>query len=143
MRSRCSDRREGNKANRIMLRSMFGGRQSTTNDATTQDEFENVEHADAQPMDVTDQAPAPAAVASNENDGSGTAAAAAPGGKKFSLEASVERGEITYKEESSVLGMISIRAPEAPEDAVRSPLDLVVCMDRSGSMRGAKIKLVK
>ena len=91
-------------------------------------------------MDVTDQTPGPNAEPVSVQDG---AVGSANMNKAFRMEASVEKGEVTFKEESSVLGMISIRAPEASEGAARPALDLVVCMDRSGSMRGSKIKLVK
>lgn len=121
--------------------SSFFGRSSATPDAPTQDDFEKVEHADAnaQPMDVTDQGQAPAAESTNVREDARDANV----NKPFRIEASVEKGEVTHKEESSVLGMISVRAPEASDSAARPALDLVVCMDRSGSMRGSKIKLVK
>ena len=120
---------------------LFGTKTNdTTPDALTQDDFETVEHADAQPMDVTDQTPGPNAEPASVQDGT---IGSANMNKAFRMEASVEKGEVTFKEESSVLGMISIRAPEASEGADRPALDLVVCMDRSGSMRGSKIKLVK
>merc|ERR1719456_225159 len=39
--------------------------------------------------------------------------------------------------------MLSIKAPAAPNQTKRPPIDLVACIDRSGSMRGDKMKLMK
>ena len=43
----------------------------------------------------------------------------------------------------NALAMASIQAPPAPEDPSRPPLELVAIVDRSGSMRGQKILLMK
>ena len=45
--------------------------------------------------------------------------------------------------EASVLAVASLQAPPAPVDAARAPLELVAVLDRSGSMRGQKMMLMK
>jgi len=46
-------------------------------------------------------------------------------------------------EEASVLAMTHLAAPPAPVDASRAPLEIVAVVDRSGSMSGSKITLLK
>ena len=45
--------------------------------------------------------------------------------------------------EASVLAVASLQAPPAPVDAARAPLELVAVLDRSGSMSGQKMMLMK
>ena len=46
-------------------------------------------------------------------------------------------------DEAILLAMASLKAPAASVDASRAPLELVAVMDRSGSMRGQKLMLMK
>ena len=46
-------------------------------------------------------------------------------------------------DEASLLALASLQAPAAPVDASRAPLELVAVMDRSGSMSGQKMTLMK
>jgi len=57
----------------------------------------------------------------------------------------VEYEEVAFNEEKEVLVMASVKAPlfeQNPEDK-RAPIDLCFCVDRSGSMAGDKLNLVK
>jgi len=55
-----------------------------------------------------------------------------------------ERAACARGIEQKMLAMLSLKAPPAPDDSwKRPPMDLVACIDRSGSMRGEKMKLMK
>jgi len=59
-----------------------------------------------------------------------------------SLTLSAERGALASNTEQSITVLVSMVAAEAAA-AVRQPLELVACVDRSGSMNGAKIQQMK
>jgi Mg-chelatase subunit ChlD len=63
--------------------------------------------------------------------------------QRLALSATSDRVALAYGTEQEVLAMLSIKAPAAVSDVSRPPLDLVACIDRSGSMRGQKIVLMK
>lgn len=63
--------------------------------------------------------------------------------ERMALSVSAERSALASNEEHSVLAMLSIKAPPALDDVSRPPMDLVACIDRSGSMRGEKMDLMK
>ena len=63
--------------------------------------------------------------------------------QRLALSATSDRAALAYGAEQEVLAMLSIKAPAAVSDVSRPPLDLVACIDRSGSMRGQKIVLMK
>ena len=69
-----------------------------------------------------------------------TAAAAQP---VCALKCEAELTAYTSAAEASVLAVASLQAPPAPVDAARAPLELVAVLDRSGSMRGQKMMLMK
>ena len=69
-----------------------------------------------------------------------TAAAAQP---VCALKCEAELTAYTSAAEASVLAVASLQAPPAPLDAARAPLELVAVLDRSGSMRGQKMMLMK
>lgn len=102
---------------------------ASTSDSPSED-FEHITHVDTQPMDVGD------GEASSDAKVQGPARAMA-------LEISLAQEAFSHKDEHTVLSMASLQAPEASSEHVRPPLDLVLCIDKSGSMRGQKIKLVK
>jgi len=62
---------------------------------------------------------------------------------KLQLAVCAEKHSIAFGEEQTLLAMLSLRAPAAPAEVKRPPMDLVACIDRSGSMRGDKIELMK
>jgi len=67
-------------------------------------------------------------------------------GDGLSLRASPEVGALSAGcVHAKVLAMLSVKAPSALDDlkAPRAPLDLVCCIDRSGSMNGQKMTLMK
>jgi len=63
----------------------------------------------------------------------------------WSLRAVAEKSLLAHGSSHTLLTMCSLKAPSAPEDAnaARAPLDLVCCIDKSGSMRGEKMQLMK
>jgi len=64
--------------------------------------------------------------------------------QRLTMTAQLENASLTHLTEQSVLAMLSVRAPPAPEeDSKRPAMDLVACIDRSGSMRGPKMRLMK
>ena len=69
-----------------------------------------------------------------------TAAAAQP---VCALKCEAELTAYASAAEASVLAVASLQAPPAPVDAARAPLELVAVLDRSGSMRGQKMMLMK
>lgn len=69
-----------------------------------------------------------------------TAAATQP---VCALKCEAELTAYTSAAEASVLAVASLQAPPAPLDAARAPLELVAVLDRSGSMRGQKMLLMK
>jgi len=66
------------------------------------------------------------------------------GEEQLSLTVTGEKDAVAYDSEwSSFVAMLSLRAPSAPADIKRPAIDLVACIDRSGSMNGQKIHLMK
>lgn len=65
--------------------------------------------------------------------------------KQCTLATSIERPALSSSSEHNILAMLSLSAPEVPVDEVqqRPPVDIVACVDRSGSMSGPKIALMK
>jgi len=63
----------------------------------------------------------------------------------WSVRALAEKNALAHGSAHTLLAMCSLKAPSSPEDAnaVRAPLDLVCCIDKSGSMRGEKMQLMK
>jgi len=63
----------------------------------------------------------------------------------MALALQAERVASCYDKDASLLAMATVIAPPAPEDevATRAPLELVAIVDRSGSMSGEKITLMK
>merc|ERR1719473_2241149 len=59
------------------------------------------------------------------------------------LDVSGEKTACAYGTAQKILAMISLKAPPAPDNVKRPPMDLVACIDRSGSMRGEKMNLMK
>jgi len=59
------------------------------------------------------------------------------------LTISGEKSAVAHNAEQKLLAMLSLKAPPAPDNIKRPPMDLVACIDRSGSMRGEKMKLMK
>ena len=69
-----------------------------------------------------------------------TAAAAKP---VCALKCEAEQTAYASAAEANLLAVASLQAPSAPVDAARAPLELVAVLDRSGSMRGQKMTLMK
>ena len=69
-----------------------------------------------------------------------TAAAAQP---VCALKCDAERAAYASATEASLLAVASLQAPPSPVDAARAPLELVAVLDRSGSMQGKKMALMK
>ena len=69
-----------------------------------------------------------------------TAAAAQP---VCALKCEAELTAYASAAEASVLAVASLQAPPAPVDAARAPLELAAVLDRSGSMSGQKMMLMK
>ena len=69
-----------------------------------------------------------------------TAAAAQP---VCALKCEAERAAYASATEASLLAVASLQAPPSPVDAARAPLELVAVLDRSGSMQGKKMALMK
>lgn len=62
---------------------------------------------------------------------------------QLALSVCSDKVALASDEEHTLTVMLSIKAPAAPDDVSRPPLDLVACIDRSGSMRGEKMNLMK
>lgn len=54
-----------------------------------------------------------------------------------------EKEALSAGEQHKLIAMLSLKAPSAPDAAPRPPLDLVIAADRSGSMHGEKIQLMR
>lgn len=73
------------------------------------------------------------------SDPNATTAAA----RRCQIYLSAENSAVGSQEAQVALAMASIIAPEIDDsDSKRAPLDIVACVDRSGSMQGPKIKLM-
>jgi len=68
---------------------------------------------------------------------------AMPEAGSTTLTISSERSAIAYDAPQSLLAMLSIKAPAAPAELKRPAMDLVAVVDRSGSMQGQKMRLMK
>uniref|UniRef100_A0A7S2NB47 VWFA domain-containing protein n=1 Tax=Haptolina brevifila TaxID=156173 RepID=A0A7S2NB47_9EUKA len=64
-------------------------------------------------------------------------------GQRLALAITGEKEALAAGERHKLLAMLSLKAPSAPESAPRPPLDLVIAADRSGSMQGEKIRLMR
>ena len=69
-----------------------------------------------------------------------TAAASQP---VCALKCEAGRAAYASAAEASLLAVASLQAPPSPVDAARAPLELVAVLDRSGSMQGKKMALMK
>ena len=70
------------------------------------------------------------------------APSANPSAERLSLNVSSDKTAVDHGCEQTILAMLSLKAPAAPEDVKRPAMDLVCCIDRSGSMRGEKMRLM-
>lgn len=61
----------------------------------------------------------------------------------ITLAASAEANVFAADTAHSTVGLLSITAADAPEDSARLPLEIVAVVDRSGSMRGEKMDMMK
>lgn len=64
-------------------------------------------------------------------------------GESLTLTISGEREHLDATAEQTLLAMVSLKAPATPTDMKRPPVDLVACIDKSGSMHGSKMSLMK
>jgi len=89
-------------------------------------------------------APSPAApAAAPPPSTTGAVAPVAGGDHNLSLSVTAEREALASTDEHTLLAMLSLKAPSPAEDDKRPPLDLVVAADRSGSMHGDKMRLMR
>eukprot|EP01116_Phalansterium_solitarium_P018042 TRINITY_DN4623_c0_g1_i3.p1 TRINITY_DN4623_c0_g1~~TRINITY_DN4623_c0_g1_i3.p1 ORF type:complete len:575 (-),score=165.99 TRINITY_DN4623_c0_g1_i3:393-2117(-) len=69
------------------------------------------------------------------------------GETRIKLQIRLERDEAVYSESHRILAMVSLKAPLWNDQSIshhsRAPVDLVAVVDRSDSMRGDKLQLVK
>jgi len=61
----------------------------------------------------------------------------------LALRVSSEKVQLSHDKTHTILAMVSLKAPSAPEKMKRPPIDLVACIDRSGSMQGKKMQLMR
>lgn len=67
----------------------------------------------------------------------------APSTERIELTVSGEKLALAYGAPHKLLAMLSLKAPSAVETVSRPAIDLVCCIDKSGSMGGAKMQLMK
>ena len=77
--------------------------------------------------------------AHDEANAPATDVSAAP----LTLTISAEKTALSSDAEHTLLTMLSLKAPPAPVEVQRPPIDLVAVIDRSGSMGGEKMNLMK
>jgi len=70
-------------------------------------------------------------------------AAVPTNGERLALNITAEKEALASGEQHKMVAMLSLKAPTAPESAPRPPMDLVIAADRSGSMHGEKIRLMR
>jgi len=68
---------------------------------------------------------------------------AAAGNNSLSLRVSSQRNALAHGTDHKLIAMLSLKAPAAQSEVERPPMDLVACIDRSGSMHGSKMQLMK
>ena len=63
----------------------------------------------------------------------------------ISVSCSTEYKDYSYNAQHDIWTLVSLKAPshEEKEDDKRAPIDIVAVLDKSGSMSGEKLKLVK
>lgn len=66
-----------------------------------------------------------------------------PDADVLTLHVSSELEALASGASHSLLAMLSLRAPASCTETKRPPIDLVACIDRSGSMGGPKMRLMK
>ena len=59
------------------------------------------------------------------------------------LNMKIDHHLIAVQQEATVHAMLELQAPEAPSQESRTPLSLVVVIDRSGSMGGDRLTSAK
>lgn len=114
---------------------------SRRNNSTSEPTFNSIDTVQGVPITVPvvdgviPAAPAAAAAPS--------ASQAASQAESLKLNLSAEKGALSFDTEQKLLAMISLKAPDAPVEVERPAIDLVAVIDRSGSMQGQKMNLVK
>lgn len=61
----------------------------------------------------------------------------------LAITVSSEKSALEHGSEHKLLAMLSVKAPPEPLEVRRPAIDLVVCVDRSGSMHGEKMHLMR
>merc|ERR1719473_342504 len=104
----------------------------------------NAEHEEEDVVMVERPDPPPNAPAAAPVHGVPVPAPPPPAPTGCALTMTTEKPQLAFAQaHNALLSLVSLKAPDTEADRVRPPMDIVACIDRSGSMTGPKMNLMK